>query len=112
LRGIWGIDARVNAELARMLTGLARERWAAGRTVSPEAWRCVAPFVATADAAAVLDAAFDKGPADRRSAALALWSTRDAAARELVAAKAPELVPRLDSHPGSGTLTWENYEQD
>jgi hypothetical protein len=108
LRGIWGIDARVNAELARMLTGLARERWAAGRALSPEAWRCVAPFVALPDAAAVLDAAFDKGPADRRGAALALWSTRDAAARALVAAKAAELVPRLES----GTLTWENYEQD
>jgi hypothetical protein len=114
LRGIWGIDARVNTELARMVVGLARERWAAGRPLSPEAWRCVAPFADTAadaaqaEAAAVLDAAFDREPADRRGAALALWSTRGAAARTQVIARAPELVPRLEA----GTLTWENYDQD
>jgi hypothetical protein len=40
---IQGLDARANPRLARMLVGLAQERWAAQRPVSGEVWRCVAP---------------------------------------------------------------------
>jgi hypothetical protein len=125
LRGVYGVDARANADLARMLTGLARERWAAGRALSPEAWRCVAPFANIAgdvsadsaadpdgtiatEAAAVLHDALGKEPADRRGAALALWNTKRDAARALVRGIAPELAARLEA----GTLTWENHEHN
>jgi len=40
---IQGLDDRANPRLARMLVGLAQERWAAQRPVSGEMWRCVAP---------------------------------------------------------------------
>jgi hypothetical protein len=40
---IQGLDERANPRLARMLVGLAQERWAAERPVSGELWRCVAP---------------------------------------------------------------------
>ena len=40
---IQGLDERANPRLARMLVGLAQERWAARRPVSGEVWRCVAP---------------------------------------------------------------------
>jgi hypothetical protein len=40
---IQGLDERGNPRLARMLVGLAQERWAAQRAVSGEVWRCVAP---------------------------------------------------------------------
>jgi hypothetical protein len=40
---IQGLDDRANPGLARMLVGLAQERWAAQRPVSGEVWRCVAP---------------------------------------------------------------------
>jgi hypothetical protein len=49
LAPIQGLDRRANPTLARMLRDYAHERWAAGRAVSPELWRCVGPF---ADAAA------------------------------------------------------------
>jgi hypothetical protein len=45
LAPIAGIDARANPELARILIDYARERWAAGRPVTPELWRPVRPFM-------------------------------------------------------------------
>jgi hypothetical protein len=107
LSPVHGLDARVNTELARMVVGLARERWSAGRDISPEAWRCVAPFAILApagnEAAAVVSDAFARNAAHRRAAALALWTVAGGAGRPLVTAKAPELIPGLES----GTLTWE-----
>src|SRR5919109_40407 len=44
LAPIQGLDARANEDLAIMLRDYAHERWAAGRPVSPELWRCVGPF--------------------------------------------------------------------
>ena len=45
LHGIVGLDRRANPALARMLVDYARERRAAGRTVTPDLWRPVGPFV-------------------------------------------------------------------
>jgi hypothetical protein len=44
LAPIVGLDRRANPALARMLCDYADERRAAGRSVSPELWRCVASF--------------------------------------------------------------------
>lgn len=109
LRNVHGIDARANADLARMLVGLARERWAAGRRISPEAWRCVAPFTedpAAGPAAATLGDALARDPADRRGAALAAWNTGKETLRALVRAKTPDLVASLEA----GTLNWETLD--
>lgn len=40
---IQGLDERSNPELARMLCDYAQERWAAGRPVPVDVWRCVGP---------------------------------------------------------------------
>ncbi len=49
LSPIVGLDERNNAELARMLLDTARERRAAGRSVSEELWRTAMPFMTQAD---------------------------------------------------------------
>jgi hypothetical protein len=113
LAGVYGIDKRANADLARMIAELARERWAAGRRISPEAWRCVAPFAfpandpAAGHSSSTLEKAFDLEPADRTGAALAAWATGKEPLRALVRAKAPELISSLEN----GTLTWENHDR-
>ena len=72
---LWPIqqyDERGNPRLARMLVDLAQERWAAGRPVSGEVWRCVAPH-ADAEGIGALVRAFETGgERERLSVALAL----------------------------------------
>ena len=50
---IQGLDDRANPRLARMLVGLAQERWAARRPVSGELWRCVVPHADSEGVAAL-----------------------------------------------------------
>jgi hypothetical protein len=67
---ILGLDARANPRLARMLVGLAQERWAAQRPVSGELWRCVAPH-ADRECIAALAHGWDIGN-DKERLAIAL----------------------------------------
>ena len=59
---IIGLDERANPELARILIDYARERWAAGRPVTPELWR---PIRAFADDPAIR-AELDRLPPEHR----------------------------------------------
>jgi hypothetical protein len=69
---IQGLDARGNPRLARMLVDLAHERWSAGRPVSGELWRCVAPHADQEGIAALTHVLETGTDTERLAVALAL----------------------------------------
>jgi hypothetical protein len=83
---IQGLDQRGNPRLARMLVDLALERWAAGRPVSGEVWRCVAPHADAEGIAALLRAFETGGEKERFAVALAQMSPGNAASSRDVGA--------------------------
>ena len=70
LAPIQRLDERANPDLAEMLVDYAHERWAAGRPVSPELWRCVGPY-ADERALADLERVLSTGTPEERTAAKA-----------------------------------------
>ena len=102
LAPIQGLDERRNPTLARMLAGYAHERWAAGRQVPPELWRCLGPFAEgeMVDDLARLSRSDDES--ERLAAALALSVSPD-----LRASKVLERIPVEAKMVKSGSLSWE-----
>ncbi|WP_414624284.1 EboA family metabolite traffic protein [Calothrix sp. CCY 0018] len=114
---IQGIDERANPELARMLVDYAHERWAAGRDVSPELWRCVGKFANSemlADLERVLTESYTKADSngkgqqkllERTAAALACADCPLPQAQEILAR-----YPDLQNDIQAGRLTWKNVK--
>ena len=101
LAPICNLDRRQNPDLTLMLRGYAHERWAAGRTVSPEVWRCVGLHggpAAVVDLERVLASGVE---IERRAAILALAANGSPHARELM-----QTYPDRARDADSGTLTW------
>jgi hypothetical protein len=106
LHPILGLDARANPTLARMLCDYAHERWAAGRPVSEELWRCVGPH-ADAEALGDLQRVLATGDAtERKAAALAL-----AACPETQASVLLNQAPDLAAAVARGEITWDNLSE-
>jgi hypothetical protein len=103
LAPIQGLDERRNVDLARMLVDYAHERWAAGRDVKPELWRCVGPFADQGLGFDELVRVLNSGAEpERKAAALALSECPSPEALiEL------EMAPEIWRDIRNGKLTWE-----
>jgi hypothetical protein len=105
LEPVQGLDERANAELARIMLDFAHERWAAGRPVPFEIWRCVGPF-AEGDALDDLARVLERGePVEKRAAALALSASPDRRAAELL-----DHAPGLARDIASRRLSWATLQ--
>jgi hypothetical protein len=92
-----GIDGRVNTKLASMLSDFAHERWAAGRPVSPELWRCLGPQ-AEGPLLDDLERALREGT-DRERAGVALSSRDNPRAAALLQGHRESVARALSAYP-------------
>lgn len=103
LAQIQGLDRRTNPALAQMLIDYAHERWAAGRSVSPELWRAIGPFTNPAMAADLERVLASSDPAQQGAAALACALSETPQVQALLHA-----YPDLQAQIQSGQLTWSS----
>jgi len=102
LNPVVGLDRRANPALARMLCDYAHERWAAGRPISHELWRCVGPY-ARGNMLGDLGRVLEKGTdPERTAAALALASSPDPAATGMLGA-----YPELSMAVRQNKVSWQ-----
>jgi hypothetical protein len=98
---IQGLDERANPRLARMLVGLAQERWAAQRPVSGEVWRCVAPHADDEGIAALAQGWTTGNDKERLAVALALQT-----APQIRIDLPMDELARLQAKLVSGKISW------
>ncbi|BAY84140.1 hypothetical protein NIES267_36360 [Calothrix parasitica NIES-267] len=113
---IQGLDQRANPELARMLVDYAHERWAAGRNVSPELWRCVGRFANSemlADLERVLTDSHIKDSNGKGQQKLLERSAAALACADCLLPEAKDILaryPELQNDIQAGRLTWKNIK--
>lgn len=107
LHRIYGLDARSNPTLARILSDFAHERWAAKRTVPVELWRVAGPHM---DEKILPDMVrlFSQGTeAEQEAAALACAASGQESAGQLLIKHRPDLKEKIQK----GELSWDKLVQ-
>jgi hypothetical protein len=98
---IYLLDQRANAELAKILSDYAHERWAAGRRINPQLWRCVAKFIDEKNFGDIQRIGGSNDPLEREAAALACSDSDYPPAGEWLS-RHTELKAAIDNK----TLSW------
>jgi hypothetical protein len=82
-----------------MLSDYAHERWAAHRSVNPQLWRCVGPFISQETFPDIQKIAASPDPIEREAAALACAESTFPGAKELIPVNLKKAID-------NGTLSW------
>jgi hypothetical protein len=98
---IYHLDERTNQELANTLSDFAHERWAAGRTIHPLAWRCVGPFINQSIFPDIQRIANSENAVEKEAAALSCYYSKYGPAKKLL-----DEMSELKEEIGEGKLTW------
>lgn len=106
LHPILDLDRRANEDLARILIDYMHERLAAGRSITPELWRCVGPYLHLVSEADLERAQTTDDALEQQGLALALAKASDPRAVEVLA-KLPNLSEAIDSRK----LTWSSVHE-
>jgi len=104
---IRGLEKRANTELDRIVSDYAHERWAAGRSITPEIWRAVTSrFSAQPGFQRDIRHLVEGSDLDRKAAALVL-SRADPKPQDF-----PEELQAEREAIRSGQLNWESLSQE
>lgn len=107
LSAISDIDKRANADLARIISDYAHERWAAGRDIDPDFWRPVAKFIGVTllkDMKRLLDS---ENIFENRAGALCCYHSENQDAIELLAGY-QDLIHQIENKD----LSWETLKKE
>lgn len=104
---IIGLEARTNEKLAAMLSDFAHERWAAGRSVAPQVWRLIVPFVNDHFLKDIQHLLASAKADNQQAAALVCYYSDNEKANRLL-----DPFPDLKSAIEKGLLSWRSLEFD
>ncbi|MFT3948452.1 MAG: EboA domain-containing protein [Agriterribacter sp.] len=104
---ITGLDKRANKSLADTLCDYAHERRAASRTVHPQLWRCVAPFIDAENFNDIQKTANSLSPVEQKAALLACSDSNYQPAKTLL-----NQYPQINKAIQSGKLNWHSLAQE
>ena len=96
-----------NKPLADTLCDYAHERWAASRTVHPQLWRCVAPFINAENFGDIQKAANSTDIAEQKAALLACYNSNYQPAKTLL-----HQFPKINNAIQSGKLNWHTLAKE
>jgi hypothetical protein len=99
---IQNADERANPTLAKILVDFAHERWAAGRTVMPELWRFVGPFIYEENIKDIEKVLQTDDPIQQKAALLACMISDYRPAKTLL-----DQHPEIKNTISKGEITWE-----
>lgn len=99
---IIGLDERANPQLANTLADYADERFAAGRAINPQLWRCAAKFMDERIFQSMKRVFNAEKAVEREAAALACYNSNYPPAKELLDTNS-ELKGLIER----GMITWE-----
>lgn len=103
LSRIQDVDNRANADLTRIISDYAHERWAASRDVDPQFWRPVSNFIQGAVIKDMEKLLESENIAENRAGALCCYQSEQEAGKVMLGN-----YPELKNQVADGTITWEN----